>query len=135
MKLLYLILSVSAQDSLPRLPAGYLAAIQGKAQLMSHQLDKQTDKAVDELAKRKRKMKARLAKVDSFTANGLFITDPTSIKSRMQSGLPVSDGDYLDTLKNTIRFLDGALTRLIIMNIRATPKNKANFLLTKRPVN
>lgn len=68
--------TVCAQDStlshLQQLPGKYFAQINSKSNRFEKQVSKRSEKALNKLARQERKMRAKLAKIDSLAAKNIF---------------------------------------------------------------
>jgi hypothetical protein len=119
--LLLMMLAVQAQDQPVPLLAGankttqkYISAVDSKADYLSGQLDKQTEKYLDKLEKQELKLKAKLSKVDSLAAHNIFASSAAQyqaihnkIKSKAARVLKGS-GQYLpwlDSAGTSLKFL------------------------------
>ncbi len=110
---------LSVQDSsfkkAPRLPGNYLSQVKQKSMHVEQQVNKRTGKALSRLLKQEKKMKARLWKVDSIAVGNIFSKSIDSLgslkaglKNKVTSKLPLGGGGgYLDTLGNSLKFLEG----------------------------
>ncbi len=110
---------VPVQDSsimkAPQLPAKYLSQVKHKSMCVQRQVNRRTDKALSRLLKQEKKMKTRLWKVDSVAAGNIFSKSIDSLgslkaglKNKVTGKLPLSSaGGYLDTLGNSLKFLEG----------------------------
>ncbi|SFM78604.1 Predicted nucleic acid-binding protein, contains Zn-ribbon domain [Chitinophaga sp. YR627] len=98
-----------------QLPARYLSQVKQKSARMEHQVSTHTDKVLSRLMKQEKKMKVRLWKVDSVAAMNIFSRSIDSLgnlraglKSKLPGKLPLGSANgYLDTLSNSLNFLEG----------------------------
>lgn len=105
----------SSFKNAPQLPAKYLSQVKQKSMHAEQQVNKRTDKALSRLLKQEKKMKARLWKVDSLAAGNIFSKSIDSLgslkaglKNKVTGKLPLGGGGgYLDTLGNSLKFLEG----------------------------
>jgi len=107
--------NVNAQDSLIRLPDRYLAQVQHKSHHVEEQVNKRTEKALDRFAKQEKRMQAKLWKVDSVAAKNIFTRSidklnglKSGLKNKIPGNVPLGDNADLDTLQNSLKFLDGS---------------------------
>ena len=107
------LLQAQQVDSLTRLPEGYLSKVSSKANSLEQKLDQKTDKLLASMQKQEEKIFRKLARKDSLKAVQAMgnvaekygalrqqISDPNALKK-----MPYSS--YLDTLKTSLKFLDG----------------------------
>ena len=100
-------------DSLTKLPEGYLSKVSSKANSLEQKLDQKTDKLLASMQKQEEKIFRKLARKESLKAVQAMgnvaekydalrqqISDPNALKK-----IPYSS--YLDTLKTSLKFLDG----------------------------
>lgn len=97
----------------PELPAKYLSQVKQKSMRVEQQVNKRADKALSRLLTQEKKMKARLWKVDSVAAGNIFSKSIDSLgslkaglKNKVAGKLPLGNS-YLDTLGNSLKFLEG----------------------------
>lgn len=111
---------IIAQDSLPRqLPGKYLYQVKHKSEHIEELVNKRTNKALEHFSKQELKMKARLWKIDSIAAKKIFsrsIDKLNDLKAGLKNKVPgnsqLGQNAYLDTLQNSLKFLDGSKTLL-----------------------
>jgi myosin heavy subunit len=101
--------SVNTDSTVTKLPEKYLSQVTHKSHQIEEQVSKRTDQALDRFAKQEKKMQAKLWKVDSVAAKNIFtrsIDKLNGLKNKVPSG--VSGNADLDTLQNSLKFLDGS---------------------------
>jgi len=120
MKLFLIILLVIAshevrsQDSLPqRLSTKYLSQIRLKSEHYRTVLDRQSEKAIARLLRLESRMKKRLRRDRQRSFQEYFPDSLNSFKNNISKGVPTSasagslaGGQYLDSLSNSINFLN-----------------------------
>lgn len=94
-------------------PGKYLSEVKHKSVRVEQQVNKRTDKALSRLLKQEKKMKARLSKVDSVSADNIFSKSIDSLGS-LKAGLKnkvtsklTGGNTYLDSLGSSLKFLEG----------------------------
>ncbi|MBS1653496.1 MAG: hypothetical protein JSU05_01525 [Bacteroidetes bacterium] len=96
-------------DSLPVLSQGYYKAVSSRISSLNNKIDKTTDKAVQQLSKREKKIRRKLMKIDSVKAKQIF-GDANhryeQLKEKLQHpGKFTRYIPYLDTLSTSFKFL------------------------------
>jgi hypothetical protein len=96
-------------------PSRYINNVQQKYAYLDEQLTKQTEKYLHRLAKQEKKLKRRLSKVDSATAQQLFANSDqqydrliNSIKNKTSGNIKGAAGEYLpyvDSISTSLSFL------------------------------
>ena len=107
--------STIRKDSIITLPDRYLNQVRRKSAHVEAQVDKRTAQALDRFARQEKRMQAKLMKVDSTAAKRIFSQSIDSL-NHMKAGLgrKVSSitsnagGAYMDTLQNSLKFLQGS---------------------------
>ena len=107
------LLQAQQVDSLTRLPEGYLCKVSSKANSLEQKLDRKTGKLLASMQKQEERIFRKLARKDSLKAVQAMgnvaakydalrkeISNPNALKK-----MPYSS--YLDTLKTSLKFLDG----------------------------
>lgn len=107
--------STIRKDSIITLPDKYLSQVKRKSAHVEAQVDKRTAQALDRFARQEKRMQAKLMKVDSTAAKRIFSHSIDSLQNmkaglgRKVSGLTSNAGGaYLDTLQNSLKFLQGS---------------------------
>lgn len=107
--------STIRKDSIITLPDKYLSQVKRKSEHVEAQVDKRTAQALDRFARQEKRMQAKLMKVDSTAAKRIFSHSIDSLQhmkaglGRKVSGLTSNAGGaYLDTLQNSLKFLQGS---------------------------
>ncbi|SFW23605.1 GumC domain-containing protein [Chitinophaga sancti] len=107
--------STIRKDSVIALPDRYLSQVKRKSEHVEAQVDKRTAQALDRFARQEKRMQAKLMKVDSTAAKRIFSQSIDSLKNmkaglgRKVSGLTSNAGGaYMDTLQNSLKFLQGS---------------------------
>ncbi|MVT08690.1 hypothetical protein GO493_10490 [Chitinophaga sp. ysch24] len=105
-----------------QVPDKYLSQVTNKSQRVEEQVNRRSAKALDRMIRQEKKMKARLWKVDSVAAKNIFTRSIDSmgslkagLKNKVMGKLPLGSGAggaYLDTLQNSLKFLNGADSKL-----------------------
>ena len=94
------------------LPKKYLSQVSHKSRHVEAQVNKRADKALDRFSRQEKRMQKRLWKVDSVAAKNIFtrsIDKLSSLKSGLKNKVPGGTANAdLDTLQNSLKFLDGA---------------------------
>lgn len=103
----------SSFKEVPQLPAKYLSQVKQKSMHVEQQVNRRADKALSRLLRQEKKMKARLWKIDSVAAGNIFSKSIDSLgslksglKNKVAGKLPLGNS-YLDTLGNSLKFLEG----------------------------
>lgn len=98
-----------------KLPNKYLSQVEHKSHHVEEQVNKRTEKALARFAKQEKKMQAKLWKVDSVAAKNIFtrsIDKLNSLKSGLKNKVPgnlsLGGNEDLDTLQNSLKFLEGS---------------------------
>jgi hypothetical protein len=111
------VLSQEVADTIatPKIPSKYFDVVNKKTESISRDLDKRSQKALARMQSEEVKLKKRLSKIDSIAANNLFATSiekytefqqKLTQKAEKIGQLGINNYiPYLDTLKNTISFL------------------------------
>jgi myosin heavy subunit len=107
---------LNAQDSLlQQLPGKYLFQVEHKSHHIEEQVNKRTGKALARFVKQEKKMQAKLWKVDSVAAKNIFTRSidklnslKSGLKNKVPGNLPLGGNADLDTLQNSLKFLEGA---------------------------
>lgn len=107
--------STIRKDSVITLPDKYLSQVKRKSEHVEAQVDKRTAQALDRFARQEKRMQAKLMKVDSTAAKRIFSHSIDSLQN-MKAGLgrkvngltSNAGGAYLDTLQNSLKFLQGS---------------------------
>lgn len=105
---------ISAQDSLPhKLSKRYLSQIRSKSERYQTVLDRQSEKALTRLLRLEDKMKRRLSRDKQTNYNEYFSDSLNELKNRISKEVPtgviarsLAGGQYLDSLSNSINFLN-----------------------------
>lgn len=97
------------------LPKNYLSLVTNKSRSIEAQVNKRADKGLERFARQEKRMQDKLWKVDSVAAKNIFTRSRdklSSLKAGLKDKVPGSsllDGDAnLDTLQNSLKFLDGS---------------------------
>lgn len=97
------------------LPKHYLFHVTNKSRHIEAQVNKRADKALERFARQERRMQAKLAKVDSVAAENIFTHSrdklsslKTSLKDKIPGSALLGANADLDTLQNSLKFLDGS---------------------------
>ena len=104
--------------SIDKLPAQYFTKVTGKSRRMEQLVNKRTVKALQRLQRQEQKMQSKLAKTDPVAAKNIFgyaIDSLGNLRSTLQqssgkynpSALGAHYSGYLDTLQNSLNFLNG----------------------------
>jgi hypothetical protein len=138
-RLLFFILFTSpalshAQDSiLQHLPNKYLSEVQKKSDRVQSAVTRRTDKALKRLVKQENNMQAKLHKIDSVAAKNVFTSSiarlndfRSGLKAKVPGNLPIGNNTDLDTLENSLKFLDGS--KELLGNSQAKLKSATNSL-------
>jgi DNA repair exonuclease SbcCD ATPase subunit len=129
-RILYLIVAMSwpciafagqslALDSTARevtqLPEKYLGQVRKKTDRVASRVGNRTDKALKRLVKQENAMQAKLNKIDSVAAKNIFTTSIAKLnslrfglKGKVAATLPIGGNADLDTLENSLKFLNGS---------------------------
>ncbi|WPQ61684.1 hypothetical protein SIO70_25310 [Chitinophaga sancti] len=107
--------STVRKDSIITLPDRYLSQVKRKSEHVESQVDKRTAQALDRFARQEKRMQAKLMKMDSTAAKRIFSQSIDSL-NHMKAGLgrkvsgitSNAGGAYLDTLQNSLKFLQGS---------------------------
>ncbi|SFD51616.1 hypothetical protein SAMN05518672_102261 [Chitinophaga sp. CF118] len=115
------VISVFANDTdstvqqVKKLPKKYLSQVEHKSHHVEEQVNKRTEKALNRFAKQEKKMQAKLWKVDSVAAKNIFTRSidklgslKSGLKNKVPGNLPLGGNADLDTLQNSLKFLDGS---------------------------
>lgn len=106
---------LSTTDKILNFPASFFSKVNNKTRLLERQLTRQTEKYLQRLARKEKKLKLKLSKFDSTAAQQLFANSEQQyrqlndkIKSKALPNSTVLRGEYLpgmDSLKTTLAFL------------------------------
>jgi hypothetical protein len=97
-------------DSLLQLPFSYFDQVSSKAISLEQELDRKSEKVLEQLARQEQKINRKLAKVDSLAAKNLFANSAEKYKE-LQDRLA-----HASKLKQYIPFLDSVHTSLNFLN-------------------
>lgn len=126
-----------AHDSTVRqvtqLPEKYLGQVRKKSDRVASQVTNRTDKVLKRLAKQENAMQAKLNKIDSVAAKNIFTTSiaklnslRSGLKGKVATALPIGGNADLDTLENSLKFLDGS--KELLGNSQTKLKSATNSL-------
>ena len=123
-------------DSIINFPSSYFNKIQGKYAGLDEKLTKQTEKYLQRLFKREKKIQRKLAKIDSAGAQQLFANSEkqyaqltTKVKAVGELKAPGTNGAYiplLDSVKTSLSFL-GQNNALLSQSKDAQEKVKSSL--------
>jgi hypothetical protein len=107
--------SIAAQDSTalatPQIPLKYFDAISKKSNSLEPKLNRKTEKALLQMRKQEEELRRKLFAIDSSAAHFVFDSTQSTYKKldrQLQDTLANSQySSYLDTLKTSIKFLEG----------------------------
>ncbi|SEW38532.1 hypothetical protein SAMN05428988_4852 [Chitinophaga sp. YR573] len=109
------VFAIDADSTVTKLPEKYLSQVQHKSHHVEEQVNKRTEKALDRFAKQEKKMQAKLWKVDSVAAKNIFTRSidklnglKSGLKNKVPGNVPLGGNADLDTLQNSLKFLDGS---------------------------
>jgi len=99
------------QDSLLKMPRGYLEKVSSKASQVETKLDNKSEKALRQIRKQEERIRRKLSKIDSTAAKNVFNTTKERYKQLEQKlKNPGKLGQYLpklDTMATSLKFLEG----------------------------
>lgn len=114
-----------------QVPDKYLSQVTHKSQHTAQLIDKRSSKALDRMIRQEKKMKAKLWKVDSVAAKNIFSRSIDSmgslkagLKNKVTGKLPMGNA-YLDTLQNSLKFLNGAENKLGVSKNKLSSATKS----------
>ncbi|SFE45656.1 hypothetical protein SAMN05518672_106188 [Chitinophaga sp. CF118] len=105
-----------AQDSIAGpLPKKYLSQLQHKSHHIEEQVNERSEKALNRLIKQEKRMQKKLSKIDSVAAKNIFTESlgklsslKSGLKDKIPGNLPLGGNADLDTLLNSMKFLEGS---------------------------
>lgn len=102
------------------IPKEYLSQVTNKSRHIEAQVNKRADKALERFARQEKRMQAKLWKVDSVAAKNIFTRSGdklSNLKAGLKNKVPatslIAGNMDLDTLQNSLRFLDGSKDLLV----------------------